>query len=165
MALYKLYARAMFNTSLRILGQNGEAEEAMQEAFLKAFAKLDEFGGQVEFGAWLKRIVVNQSLDVLRARKSRVGFLEELDGQEMASDDEQDPPWDDEQEMVGRLKAALPLLPEGYRAVLSLYLFEGYDHQEIAQILGVEASASRSQLSRAKKKLAELLSKNPKKST
>ena len=69
MKIYKLYYKAMYNVSLRIVNNEAEAEDIMQESFLSAFEKIDTYTGQVSFGAWLKRIVINKSLDVMKKRK------------------------------------------------------------------------------------------------
>lgn len=154
--IYRLYYRNMYNTSLRIVNNKAEAEDIMQESFLSAFQKIDTYKGEVSFGAWLKRIVINKSIDSLRVQKR---IFEELNENEELTDDSDRDDFKNEETTATaeRIKATIPLLPEGYRVVLSLYLLEGYDHEEIAQILGITESSSRSQLVRAKKKLLELL--------
>ncbi len=152
--LYSLYSKAMFNTAYRILNNVHEAEDAMQEAFIKAFNKLDTYSETVSFGAWLKKIVVNTSLDVLRKQKE---FFENIDQYPDIQDDEQSL---NEREITFealKIRKAIMQLPVGYRIILSLYLLEGYDHDEISGILGITASTSRSQLTRAKKKLLNIL--------
>jgi RNA polymerase sigma-70 factor (ECF subfamily) len=157
--IYKLYYKAMYNTSLRIVNDTMEAEDIMQESFLSAFEKIDTYSGTVSFGAWLKKIVINRSLDALNKRKavfedieSHTGIRDES-GDERARSEEIDV-------KVEEIKEAIEKLPDGYRVILSLYLLEGYDHDEIAEILNISSSTSRSQLSRAKQKLiAELKSK------
>ena len=74
--VYRLYHVAMYNTSLRIVGDPDDAEDVMQEAFLKAFAKLKTYRGEVSFGAWLKRIVINKALDFLRVKKDQISLDE-----------------------------------------------------------------------------------------
>jgi RNA polymerase sigma-70 factor (ECF subfamily) len=150
--VYKLYYKAMYNTSLRIVNDSMEAEDVMQEAFLSAFEKINTYSGTVSFGAWLKRIVVNRSLDVLGRRKA---IFEELDGHDGIRDNSIEDAEDREETetRVEEVKAAIERLPEGYRVILSLYLIEGYDHDEIAEMLNISSSTSRSQLSRAKQKL------------
>jgi RNA polymerase sigma-70 factor (ECF subfamily) len=154
--IYKLYHKAMYNTAVRIVKTSQEAEEVMQDAFLSAFEKIGEFKGEVSFGAWLKRIVINRSLDLLRKKKITFEDLEEGDtavaAEEISGEDEQYTLAD-----VQKIKEAMGRLPEGYRTILSLYLFEGYDHDEIAGILGITPVTSRTQYSRARKKLKELL--------
>ncbi len=141
----------MFSVSLRIVNNDVEAEDVMQEAFLSAFKKIKTYKGEVSFGAWLKKIVVNRSLDYLKKR--RVKF-EEVNERTMEMPDYQMETKDVD---VGAIKKAIQELPDGYRVVLSLYLLEGYDHDEISEILGISNSSSRTQLLRAKNKLKELL--------
>ncbi|WP_319503006.1 RNA polymerase sigma factor [uncultured Draconibacterium sp.] len=149
--LYKLYYKAMFSVSLRIVNDQMEAEDVMQEAFLSAFKKIETYKGEVSFGAWLKRIVVNRSLDCLKKRK--VQFEEVNERTAQIAENQMDT-----LELDARvLKQAIQELSDGYRVVLSLYLIEGYDHEEISQILGISNSASRTQLLRAKNKLREIL--------
>jgi RNA polymerase sigma factor (sigma-70 family) len=150
--IYKLYYKAMYNTSLRIVNDTMEAEDIMQESFLSAFEKIDTYSGTVSFGAWLKKIVINRSLDALNRKKavfedieSHIGIKDES-SEESARNEEVDV-------KVEEVKAAIERLPDGYRVILSLYLLEGYDHDEIAEILSINSSTSRSQLSRAKQKL------------
>jgi RNA polymerase sigma factor (sigma-70 family) len=150
--VYKLYYKAMYNTSLRIVGDTMEAEDIMQESFLSAFEKIDTYSGSVSFGAWLKKIVINRSLDALNKRKAvfedielHVGIRDES-SDDIARYEEMDI-------KVEEVKEAIEKLPDGYRVILSLYLLEGYDHDEIAEILSINSSTSRSQLSRAKQKL------------
>lgn len=141
----------MYNVSLRIVNDEGEAEDIMQESFLKAFRKIDTYRGEVSFGAWLKKIVVNRSLDHLK--KKKVKFEEISSGTfHLAEDNEPYTEID-----VESIKKAIRNLPDNYRTILSLYLIEGYDHEEICQILGISNAASRTQYSRAKSKLRELL--------
>ncbi|HEN20987.1 MAG TPA: sigma-70 family RNA polymerase sigma factor [Desulfobacteraceae bacterium] len=154
--IYKLYYKAMFNTSLRIVGDTMEAEDIMQEAFLSAFEKIETYAGTVSFGAWLKKIVINRSLDALSRQKA---IFEDIDThydlQEEADNKAEDP--EDLKERMNEVKSAIDNLPDGYRIILSLYLLEGYDHDEIAEILNISSSTSRSQLSRAKQKLLNAL--------
>ena len=136
-----------------MVGSPVEAEDVMQEAFLNAFSKIDTYQGVVSFGAWLKKIVINKSLDFLKKRKVK---FEELN--EKIPDEEPEKIEISEIQME-KLKNAIQNLPDGYRVVLSLYLLEGYDHEEIAQILGITNISSRTQYSRAKLKLREMLHK------
>ncbi len=151
--LYKLYAKAMLNVAYRITNNQAEAEDVLQEAFLSAFRHIHAYKGDATFGSWLKRIVVHQALGVVRKRKVRfdeIGERDYADGDEGTGDGEME--WE-----VERVRRAIALLPDGYRVVLSLYLLEGYDHQEIADILGITESTSKSQYSRARQKLLQLL--------
>jgi len=154
--IYKLYYKAMYNTSLRIVNNTMEAEDVMQESFLSAFEKIDTYSGTVSFGAWLKKIVINRSLDALSKRKA---VFEDIESHIGIQDESSDVMGRHEEVdvRVEEVKEAINRLPDGYRIILSLYLLEGYDHDEIAEILAISSSTSRSQLSRAKQKLiAEL---------
>ena len=150
--IYKLYYKAMYNTSLRIVNDTMEAEDIMQEAFLSAFEKIDMYSGTVSFGAWLKKIVINRSLDALGKRKAVFEDIESHIG--IRDESHEDKARNEEIDVkVEEVKEAIENLPDGYRVILSLYLLEGYDHDEIAEILKISSSTSRSQLSRAKQKL------------
>jgi|WetSurMetagenome_2_1015567.scaffolds.fasta_scaffold00001_94 RNA polymerase sigma factor (sigma-70 family) len=150
--IYKLYYKAMYNTSLRIVNDTMEAEDIMQEAFLSAFEKIDTYSGTVSFGAWLKKIVINRSLDALGKRKAVFEDIEAHIG--IRDDSTEDRARNEEIDVkVEEVKEAIENLPDGYRVILSLYLLEGYDHDEIADIMKISSSTSRSQLSRAKQKL------------
>jgi RNA polymerase sigma factor (sigma-70 family) len=151
--LYKLYSRAMFNVCYRICGREEDAEDALQEGFISAFRSLDSYRGDATFGAWLKRIVVNKAINILK--KKRHELMPEDEGWDVA-EVEQEGEYKSEF-TVDRVKDAIQQLPDGYRSVLSLYLLEGYDHQEIAEIMNITESTSKSQLNRAKTKLKELL--------
>lgn len=150
--IYKLYYKAMYNTSLRIVNDTMEAEDIMQEAFLSAFEKINTYSGTVSFGAWLKKIVINRSLDSLAKRKA---IFEDIESHVGIRDDSSDELLRNEETdlRAEEVKNAIEKLPDGYRVILSLYLLEGYDHDEIAEILSISSSTSRSQLSRAKQKL------------
>jgi len=154
MEIYKRYYKSMFNISLRILNNKEEAEDTMQESFLSAFQKLNTFLGEVTFGAWLKKIVLNRSLDMLKARKALISID---DTPELADEDISEDYVSYKNLSIEEVKEALCSLPEGYRVVLSLYLIEGYDHDEIAQILNITNSTSRTQYHRAKNKLIGIL--------
>lgn len=156
--LYRLYAKAMHNVCVRILNHDGEAEDALQDAFVDAFTHIHQFRQQSTFGAWLKQIVVNKAINHLRSRKMQWVELEECENDETKiSQEESGLVEEDVNYEVERVKRAMKLLPEGYRVVLSLYLFEGYDHEEIGEVLGVSEITSRSQYMRGKRKLVELL--------
>jgi RNA polymerase sigma-70 factor (ECF subfamily) len=150
--IYKLYYKAMYNTSLRIVNDTMEAEDIMQESFLSAFEKIDTYSGTVSFGAWLKRIVINRSLDSLSRKKAIFEDVEMHTG--IKDDTNEESTRNEEIDLrVEEVKEAIENLPDGYRIILSLYLLEGYDHDEISEILNISSSTSRSQLSRAKQKL------------
>lgn len=130
-----------------------EAEDVLQESFISAFNNLDKYRGTASFGAWIKRIVVNNAINHIRRRKMNIVPLEDYDPINV----EQDTPDEDLYLDVQRIKECIKQLPDGYRVVFSLYLMEGYDHKEIAEVLGITESTSKSQYNRAKNKLKELL--------
>jgi len=157
--LYKLYYKAMYNTCYRMLNDRVEAEDVMQESFLAAFLKINTYRGEMSFGSWLKRIVINKTIDTLRARKIK---FDELDERASIPDEEDKNAAEAEEgdSKIEKIREAVGMLPEGFRVVLSLALFEGFDHEEIAMILKINESTSRSQLARAKRKLMEYLKNN-----
>jgi RNA polymerase sigma-70 factor (ECF subfamily) len=158
--LYRLYSKAMLNVAFRIVGNIGEAEDVLQEAFLDAFNKLKDFRQETTFGLWLKQIVVNRSINMLRKRKLE---LIEIEGDHLENiPDEESTDDDDVQYQVAMVKEGMKQLADGYRVVLSLYLLEGYDHEEIGQILNISENTSRTQFLRAKRKLIEILNRKGK---
>lgn len=157
--LYKLYYKAMYNTSLRIVNDTMEAEDIMQEAFLSAFEKISSYEGLVSFGAWLKRIVINKSLDQVKKKSLDLDSIEES-SIDVPNETDVSPIIEEMKYKIEDIRDAITRLPEKYRIVLSLYLMEGYDHDEISGILGITSSTSRSQLVRAKQKLIKYLSED-----
>ncbi len=156
--VYELYFKAIYNTSLRLVGEAAIAEEIMQDSFLSAFNKIEQYEGKVAFGAWLKKIAVNKSLDYLK--KQRVNFTS-FDDKIVPELADENIDFEDNEAIIDQIREKIEQLPEGFRIVLSLYLLEGYSHEEIAELLNIKASSSRSQLARAKKKLKqELLNLN-----
>lgn len=152
--MYKLYSTAMFNICLRITGNREAAQDALQESFVSAFKNIRSYRREASFGAWLKRIVVNTAISAVRSRQP---LLVEYDNH--LPPDLADVPEEDMSLAlkVDTIKSAIQKLPHGFRVVFSLYLLEGYDHAEIAEILGVSVSTSKSQYNRAKKKLKQIL--------
>lgn len=156
LALYKQFAHRLYIACLRIVGNSAEAEEAMQDSFLKIFNRIDQYNDQQCFEAWMHRIAVHTAIDYVRRQTPK---WEEL------SDNYVDPAPDgpDEEEIqysVRQIKEATHKLPPGYRIILSLYLFEGYDMEEIASILNIKPPSVRSQYRRAKLKLLDIITTN-----
>ena len=153
--VYKLYYKAMYNTAIRIVNDSAQAEDIMQEAFLEAFRQIGNYRGESSFGTWLKRIVINKSIDEIRKAKDVIS-IDELDVELPAQTD-------DENYLqvlstrVEEIRKAIHALPDSYRIILSLYLLEGYDHEEIAQVLDISYNLSRTRYSRARKKLLEYI--------
>jgi RNA polymerase sigma-70 factor (ECF subfamily) len=150
--LYNQYCKGMFIVALRFVKDTMEAEDIVQESFIKAFSKLEQYKAEVSFGAWLKRIVINRCIDVLKSKRQRMLELEEHHLNVVDEDYEKDWLVDDDI-TIDNVKTAIEQLPEKYKYVLMLYLIEGYDHQEISEVLDISEVASRTQLSRGKQKL------------
>lgn len=152
--LYRLYAKGMYNICLRMVGRESDAEDLLQNSFIDVFSKLHTFRYQSSIGAWIKRIVVNNCINFLKRKRI---YFEDLNNAYEYEFSHQDDDLGGGKVNVDAIKKALFQLPDGYRVVFSLYSLEGYDHKEIAQILNVTEATSKSQYSRAKKKLKELL--------
>lgn len=156
MQLYNQYCNGMYIVAKRFVKNDAEAEDVVQDAFIKAFTKLHQYQADVTFGAWLKRIVINTSIDTLKANKQRLIELDEVHLKVV--DTSNDDKWlVDDAVTIDEVKQAINSLSEKYRYVVMLFLIEGYDHQEISDILGISEVASRTQLYRGKLKLQELL--------
>jgi len=152
--IYKCYYRAMYNTALRILNNSFEAEDMMQESFLIAFTKLSTFKGEVTFGSWLKRIVINKCLTQLKKNNRFEEVKMEVSREEKVEED---------LSIDSSLKPKIILnainnLKENYRVALNLHLIEGYDYEEISEIMNISYENSRTTISRAKSKLRTVLS-------
>jgi RNA polymerase sigma-70 factor (ECF subfamily) len=154
--LYQLYSKAMFNICLRMTNSAEEAEDRLQEAFTEAFMKLDSFRYESAFGAWLKRIVINKCINEIKRRKADLLLfdnMQEVDPGETTEEVD----YEEIKMNVKQVQKAIECLPEGYRIIFSLYLLEGYDHGEIAQIMDISESTSKSQYMRAKQKIKNLV--------
>ena len=153
--LYGHYAKPMYNLCLRMLKHSHDAEDVLQVAFVQIFGKIHTFNFEASISAWIKRIVVNRCIDHLKKRRLLTTDLDPT--RHDAADSDPAPAYAPASMSVEAIKKATRQLSEGYRVVLSLYLFEGYDHEEIAQILDISVGTSKSQYSRAKKRLAAIL--------
>ncbi len=151
--LYQLYAKAMYNVSIRMTGNREDAEDVLQEAFADAFGKIGGFRYESSFGTWLKSIVIHKCINHLRKKRPDLKFVDEVP----AAKEEEELDYGPAALNVERVQEAMRALPEGYRMIFSLYLFEGYDHTEIGQILGISESTSKSQYFRAKKRMKAYL--------
>ena len=154
MVIYNKYYKAMYNTSLRIVKHEAEAEDIMQESFLNAFTKLDSWQGTSTFGAWLKKIVVNRSINAYNKnlKYQEISYTDQL---KYAADDGIGIDLEEEQQnpKVRKLLKAMDELKENYRIALTLHLIEGYDHEEICDILNISYANCRTTISRAKESL------------
>ncbi len=153
--LYKLYSKSMYNVAFRIVNDTEEANDVLQEAFLDAFGRIKDFRQETTFGAWIKQIVVHRSINFLRKRKAGLVGLDENNVGHLAEEEETD--FEETEWKIDRIKEAMLLLPEVYRIIFSLYLLEGYDHEEIGQVLNISINSSRTQFLRAKRRLIDIL--------
>lgn len=151
--LYNQYSKAMYNLAYRILNNREDAEDIVQEAFVDCFRNLSSFRFESTFGAWLKKILVNKCINQIKKKKIDLTLTENLPA--VIYEEEEEVTYD-----TGRIFKGIEMLPNGYRVILTLYLLEGYDHSEISQILEITESTSKSQYSRAKEKLRNILSTN-----
>lgn len=158
--VYNRYYKAMYNTAVRIVKDEAEAQDVMQESFLNAFTKLDSFKGEATFGSWLKRIVVNKSLNSYQ-RSKRVDETSIEDHLYKIEDESQgiaDGDYDNLK--VNEVMLAMGKLKDSYRQSLSLHLIEGYDYEEMSEIMNVSYANCRTMVSRAKESLRKILNKN-----
>lgn len=151
--LYQRYAKGMYKVAVQILRDPMEAEDVVQVAFTKAFRSLHTYKGDASFGAWLKRIVVNTSINQLKKRKLEYFSLEENHHNHVEETSTDRTLRID----MTQIQYAIQQLPIGYQKVFTLYQLEGYDHGEISNILDISEATSKSQFCRAKKKLREML--------
>lgn len=154
--LYDLYKVQLFRVCLRYAKDRPEAEDILQDGFLKIFADIHQYKGSGALGGWLRRVMVNTALQHLRKQKRRGQTLEIT---EIADT------YQAEEVIMSDLRAKtltrlIQQLPPGYRAVFNMYVIEGYSHREIAEQLNVTESTSKSQLSKAKALLRKMLEKN-----
>lgn len=143
----------MYNTALRMVRHQSDAEDLLQSAFTEVFMKLDSFRNESTIGAWIKRIVINKCINFLKSKRLQFSELSE----KLAEPTEEPAPENEPRFSVETINRAIGILPEGYRVVFSLYALEGYDHEEIGEILGISEQTSKSQFSRAKARLRETL--------
>lgn len=158
--LYRQYADAMYNVCMRMVKNEDEAKDLLQEAFVEAFTKLHTFRFEASFGSWLKRIVINKCINLLQKKRLLTISLEDSKSARRISEETEDDSYT--QYEVKLVQKAITQLPEGCRVVLNLYLFEGYDHAEIGEILNVTESTSKAQYSKARKKLREIIEEEKK---
>lgn len=154
--LYRTYAKRLYNVCLRIIGNPADAEEAMQDSFLKIFTKISQYHYEQSFEAWMKQIAVRTAIDHLR--KMLPDWEELPENFTLADEDTKD--WEAIELSVAAIKEGLKQLAPGYRVILSLYLFEGYDMEEISSILHIRPASARSQYLRGKKKLLDIIDRN-----
>lgn len=149
--IYNQYAQQLYFTALRITGNSYDAEEVMQDTIIK-YHHLPQKEEIEKLGSWLKSVCIRKAIDRLREKHRTKEFMEEY-----REDQFQAAPQQQLQYSVEDIKKTLLLLPDNYRAILSLHLFEGYDYREIEQITGIKEATIRSLYKRGKDKLAALL--------
>ncbi len=152
--VYHSYKNMMFGSAIRILKNREEAEDIVQDAFIKGFEKIHQLQDEANLGAWLKRIVVNKSLDVARNR-NRFIFTSEDSILENKPDENEDDIKPDIS--IDFIKECINSLKEKYRIVLMLYMIEDYNHREIGELLNINESTVRNQYRRGKDQLLQLL--------
>lgn len=158
MQMYNLYKRQVYNASWRILKNKQDAEDAMQESFIKGFQKIDQIKEDANIGAWFNRIAVNHSLDVIRKRNKH--WLEDVDEYEVEDKEDENGFFENVTIPVQFIKNCIESLNEKYRLILTLYLIEDYNHREISEQLQLKESTVRNQYRRGKLQLIELIKKN-----
>lgn len=151
--IYNRYYKAMYNTAVRIVKDDMEAEDVMQESFLSAFTKLDSFKGEVTFGAWLKRIVINNSIYHYRKKRKRNEVDLENLMYKVEDTDEVVPDHGSTERKAQKVLEAMGRLKDNYRISLTLHLIEGYDYEEISSIMDISYANCRTTISRAKESL------------
>lgn len=153
--LYRQYCDGMFIVAMRFLESTDDAEDVLQDSFVNAFQKIHQYSGDVTFGAWLKRIVVNKCIDFLKSKKQELVPLDEGYMQPVVDED-----WSIEEEInIEAVKRVIQNLPEKYKYVVLMYLVEGFDHHEISQVLEITEVTSRTRLLRGKAYLKSALIK------
>lgn len=156
MQLYTAFYKRVYNACYRVLYDSFEAEDAMQESFLKVFSSLRNYSDSIPFEAWLVRIAINTSIDKLRKKSLEIVNLNENINYDVIDSDDSDD-WEMILDKVDQVKSAIQKLPEASRLVINLYLVEGYDHEEIGEILNIAPGTARIQYMRAKQRLIELI--------
>jgi|LGVF01.1.fsa_nt_gb RNA polymerase sigma-70 factor (ECF subfamily) len=155
MHIYDKYSRGMYNVAYRFMNDADMAKDMLQDGFIKAFSKIDSYSGEVIFGGWLKRIIVNTCLDEIRKKKDVISFD---DAKFIEPVVEVNDSFYNNDEVFSAVKNCIEMLPSKYSIVVNLFLIEGYDYEEISEILDIKNSTARSLVSRAKVKLKQLLS-------
>ena len=158
--IYKTFSSQLFNSCNRILQNSQEAEEVVNDSFLKLFSCKITFENDSYMYAWLKQVGIRASINTLKKREVLNRTINSMAKEIPPESYQGEEDIDYSKYTVHKIKGIISLLPDGYRTVLSLLLFEGYDYQEIAQILNIKESTVRSQYLRAKRELIkELLEK------
>ncbi|WP_299114775.1 RNA polymerase sigma factor [uncultured Winogradskyella sp.] len=154
MQVYLMYKDMLYNVSYRIIKNTQDAQDTVHDAFIKAFQNISKLESDLNLGPWLKRIVINCSLDFLRQKK-KLGWLQE--SYELPETEEDIDTYEDITFKVEEVKKAINTLKDKYRIIIVLYLIEDYSHREIAEQLGLKESTVRNQYVRGKRLLKQQL--------
>jgi len=152
--LYRLYSAAMFNICMRMVNDKTEAEDLLQEIFLKVFRDLGKFRGDCTFGVWVKRITINQCLSYLRKRKLAFADLGQIQEEGLGED-----AYEEDTITPEMVHESIKSLPDSCRVIFVMHQMEDYKHREIAAMLRVSESTSKSQFQHARKLLQADLKK------
>ena len=155
--LYAAHAGKLFSVACRMLGNQSDAEDILQEIFLSAHRKLDGFRGDAALGTWLYRLAMNQCLDHLRSRSARTSQVTDVLDDEPALYEAGSPGLAEQTVAKMDIERALAQLPAGCRAVFVLHDIEGLEHREVAEALGIAEGTSKSQVHKARLRLRALL--------
>ena len=154
-ALYRTHAKRLYSLAYRFVGNTADAEELLQEIFLQAHRRLDSFRHEAALSTWLHRLAVNRCLDHVRSRSARQSALTEPLSEESSTPLRARVSTDPLTRL--ELERAIASLPDGYRAVFILHDVEGYEHREVAELLGIAVGTSKSQVHKARLRLRTLL--------
>ena len=157
LALYKAYSVPMYRVCLRYANDRSEAEDMLQEGFIRVFRDIGQFRAEGAFGGWIRKIMVNTALSHIRKRKDFIVQMEDYSPFESLATKEVDPIAKIDAENLMRV---LQQLPNGYRTVFNLYAIEGYTHEEIAEELNITVGTSKSQLFKARDYIKKILEKS-----
>jgi len=151
--VYNGYKNMMFGAAIRILKSREEAEDVVQDCFIKGFQKMHQLNEDANLGAWLKRIVINKSLDVVRNNKKIIWVEETLILEKEVEEEDKI----ENDVSIEFIKNCINKLKEKYSIILTLYLIEDYNHREIGELLSIKESTVRNQYKRGKEKLLQLI--------
>ncbi len=149
--IFDLYSTKMMTVCLRYTKSQADADDVLQNGFVRVFSKLDQFRFEGSFEGWVRRIIVHSALNFLKNKKRFVPL--ETDKMITLPKEVED------DTKAQKILEVIKSLPDGYKSVFNMYLFEGFDHKEIGDILGITASTSRSQLTKARRLLMDKLKK------
>ena len=157
-ALYQQYKNKMFVLCLRYANNREDAEDILQEGFVRVFKDLKQYKGTGSLEGWIRKVIVNIALQYIRKQKRSQFMVYTEEWKDWNLIEEEEEPFD--RELVKKILHLMQQMPPGFRAVLNLYIMEGYTHQQISEELGISVGTSKSQLNRAKKYLKELVDKS-----